>query len=70
MTKNNCSKSDLTVALKTRRRPGFKAGSDLSDKVNRVEVEFNEELTEAAEIVELKIQLSSESCDSAGIVEA
>ena len=64
MTKDNCSKSDLTVALKTRRRPRFKAGSELSGKVNRVEVEFNEEFTEDSELMEIKINLMSEACVS------
>ena len=64
MTKNNCSKSDLTVALKTRRSPRFKAGAELSGKVNRVEVDFNEELTEDAELMEINIHLISEACVS------
>ncbi len=64
MTKDNCSKSDLTVALKTRRRPRFKAGSDLSSKVNRVEVEFNENITDDSELMEIKINLISEACVS------
>lgn len=64
MTKDSCSKSDLTVALKTRRRPRFKAGSDLSSKVNRVEVEFNENITDDVELMEIKINLISEACAS------
>lgn len=66
----NCAKSDLIVNIRTKSPARFKAGSDLSSKVNLVDVDFNEELTETTEIVELKIRLSSESCDSVGMVEA
>lgn len=62
MIKENCSKSDLQVSVKARRRPRFKAGSDLSSKVNFVDVDFNEELNEDHELVEVKISLSSERC--------
>ena len=64
MTKENCSKSDLIVQLKTRRRPRFKAGSELSGKVNLVAVDFNEEVTDDSELMEIKITLSSEACSS------
>ena len=60
----NCKKSDLIVEVKTRRRPRFKAGSELSGKVNLVAIDFNEEITEEMEMVELKLQLTSESCGS------
>lgn len=66
----NCKKSDLIVNIRTKGPARFKAGSDLSSKVNLVDVDLNEELTETAEIVELKIRLSSESCGSADMVEA
>lgn len=62
MGHTNCSKSDLTVALKMRRSPRFKAGSELSSKVNHVAVEFNEDLTDDAELMEIKINLTSEAC--------
>lgn len=65
MVKDNCSKSDLIVQVKSRRKPRFKAGSDLSSKVNLVAVDFNEELTEDTELMEVKITLTSEACSPA-----
>lgn len=64
MTKENCSKSDLTVQVKSRRLSRFKAGSELSGKVNLVAIDFNEEIDETSESVEFKLQLVSESCSS------
>jgi hypothetical protein len=64
MTQENCSKSDLIVQVKARRAPRFKAGSDLSTKVNMVEVDFNEEQTDTTELVEVKIVLSSKECSN------
>lgn len=60
----NCSKSDLIVNVRSSRRPRFKAGSELSGKVNMVEVDFNEEANETSELVEVKIKLTSEICEA------
>lgn len=65
MQTEKCNKSDLTVQVRSKRRPRFKAGSELSGKVNLVAIDFNEEITEEMEMVELKLQLTSESCGSA-----
>ena len=62
MANESCSKSDLIVQVKSRRRPRFKAGSELSSKVNLVAVDFNEDSTEDTEMMEVKITLSSEAC--------
>lgn len=62
MAKENCTKSDLIVQVKSRRKLRFKAGSDLTAKVNAIAVDFNEELTEDAELLEIKISLTSEAC--------
>lgn len=62
MQNNQCTKSDLTVQLKASRKPRFKAGSDLSSRVNLVAIDFNEEIDETSENVELEIRLSSETC--------
>jgi len=66
----NCSKSDLTVQVKSRRSPRFKAGSELSGKVNLVAIDFNEEINETSESIEFKLQLVSESCGSDSSCEA
>lgn len=66
----NCKKSDLIVNVRSSRRPRFKAGSELSSKVNMVEVDFNEEVNDTSEMLEVKIKLSAESCESAPSCEA
>ena len=58
-----CTKSDLIIEVK-KKVTRFKAGSELSGKVNLVAVDFNEEMDETSESVELKIRLSSEACAS------
>jgi hypothetical protein len=65
MQTENCNKDDLTVQVRSKRKPRFKAGSELSGKVNLVAVDFNEEINDESELVELKLQLTSESCSSA-----
>lgn len=62
MAKENCSKSDLILQVKSKRISRFKAGSELSGKVNLVSVDFNEEIDETSESIELNLQLTSEAC--------
>lgn len=70
MQTERCKKDDLIVNVRSSRRPRFKAGSELSGKVNIVEVDFNEEVNDTSEMLEVKIKLSSESCESAPSCEA
>ncbi len=61
-----CTSNDLEVQVKATARPRFKAGAELSGKVNRISVEVNEDLTEEMESIEVKLVLSRESyvvCD-------
>ena len=60
----NCVKSDLIVEVKAKRKPRFKAGSELSGKVNLVAIDFNEEIDETSESIELKRHISSEDGSS------
>lgn len=60
--KNDCQTEGLILDLKTRRSPRFKAGSDLSTKVNLVSIDLNEEVTEHAELFELKLEVKFERC--------
>ena len=62
MAKENCSKSDLILQVKSKRISRFKAGSELSGKVNLVSVDFNEEIDETSESIELNLCLTSEAC--------
>ncbi len=65
----NCKKSDLIVNVRKKDVRRFKAGAELSGKVNIMDVDFNEEVNETSEMIEVKIKLSSESCEAAPICE-
>ena len=61
-----CTTNDLEVQVKASAPRRFKAGAELSGKVNRISVEVNEDLTEEMESIEVKLVLSRESyvvCD-------
>lgn len=60
----NCQKNDLIVNLKARNVGRFKAGADLSGKVNLMNVEVTEQHTEEVQEVEIRLHLSSETCAS------
>ena len=42
----------------------FKAGADLTDKVNLVDVDWTEEMTEDQEIVSVNMKISSTICQT------
>ena len=65
----NCKKSDLIVNVRKKDVRRFKAGAELSGKVNIMDVDFNEEVNETSELIEVKIKLSSESCEAAPVCE-
>jgi hypothetical protein len=52
---------DLEVQVKINKPTRFKAGSELSGKVNRVGVQVNEDLIENKEVFELKMVISREA---------
>ena len=64
MTTDNkkCTTNDLEVHVKATSKARFKAGAELSGKVNRIAVEVSEELTDEMESIEVKLVLSKESC--------
>lgn len=64
MTTDNkkCTTNDLEVQVKASAPRRFKAGAELSGKVNRISVEVNEDQTEEMETIEVKLVLSRESC--------
>ena len=59
--KNNCAQSDLILNV-SKRAPRFKAGAELSKSVNLVDVEWNEEVSDTHEVLEVKLHLRSEGC--------
>jgi len=52
----------MELMIRTKRNVRFKAGSDLSSKVNRVAVEVHEDTHDDQQITEISIQLFSEDC--------
>lgn len=63
MEQGNCKNDQLELTIRTKRTVRFKAGSDLSSKVNRVAVEVNEDEQDEHHITEIRIQLFSEDCE-------
>ena len=63
MEKANCANQDLVLNIKSKRKPRFKAGADLSTHVNRLDVDFNHDITDEAEVIEVKLHLTSELCE-------
>ena len=59
--KNDCTQSDLILNL-SKRAPRFKAGAELSKSVNLMDAEWNEELTDTHQVLEVKLHLRSEGC--------
>ena len=59
---NVCQAENLVLDIKAKKSPRFKAGSELSSKVNLVAIELNEETTEDAELFELKLELKFKRC--------
>ena len=55
-------KEILQVSVKKRNKTRFKAGADLTDKVNHVEIEMSEEIEEDFEVCEIAIRLKSNAC--------
>lgn len=53
----------LKIALKKKRKTRFKAGADLTDKVNLVSAEIDEESSEDSESCKIKLKLESENND-------
>ncbi len=66
MAKENCNDScfndDLIVNVKSTRRPRFKAGAELSGKVNIMDVNVDQEIGDDFEALEIKIRLTTETC--------
>lgn len=54
---NTTQKENLVVQIKTKRRPRFKAGAELSGAVNLVVVDINETADNDSETLELAIQI-------------
>ena len=59
----NCTKNDLILNIKKKDVRRFKAGAELSGKVNIMDVSVNEDLTDTHEILEVALVLTSKYCE-------
>jgi hypothetical protein len=62
MENTNCKNEQLNVTIRASRNARFKAGSDLSTKVNRVVVDVNEDLSDDQHNLVISIHLFTEDC--------
>jgi hypothetical protein len=62
MENTNCKNEQLNVTIRASRNVRFKAGSDLSTKVNRVVVDLNEDLSDDQHNLVISIHLFAEDC--------
>jgi hypothetical protein len=63
MENTNCQNSGLEIEIRATKRPRFKAGAELSGKVNRMSVDFKEVQTEEYDHFEVKLKLDIEQCE-------
>lgn len=62
MENTNCKNEQLNVTIRASRNVRFKAGSDLSTKVNRIVVDVNEDLSDDQHNLVISIHLFEEDC--------
>jgi hypothetical protein len=58
----NCIKSDLILNVKKKDVRRFKAGAELSGKVNLMDVSVFEDETDTHEVLEVSLVLSNKQC--------
>ncbi|MBD3638032.1 MAG: hypothetical protein HUJ25_11825 [Crocinitomicaceae bacterium] len=57
LTKDSNKENALDIIFKATKKPRFKAGSELSAKVNLVDINLNQESTEEMESIEVKVKV-------------
>jgi nucleoid DNA-binding protein len=65
--KKVCKSSDWNIKLKAKKKPRFKPGSELSEKVNIMNVEINEENDDLQESKSILMKLEKESKEQLAI---
>jgi hypothetical protein len=58
-----CFNDDLNIEVKATRRPRFKAGAELSGKVNRISIDVDQDESIDADKIAIKLVISSEVCE-------
>jgi len=59
----NCQNSNLEIEVKARDVRRFKAGAELSGKVNKIHIDVNQFEIENTEAIELKLVFFNEVCE-------
>jgi hypothetical protein len=59
----NCTKNDLIINIKKKDVRRFKAGAELSGKVNIMDVSVFEDETDTHEILEVSLVLTNKQCE-------
>lgn len=62
-TTQTCVNEELDIQVKATRRPRFKAGAELSSKVNLVIIDVDQEQTVDSESITIKVKIESDICD-------
>ena len=63
LKEGDCTSSDLILNVKTKRDvTRFKAGAELSGKVNKMDVTVDEDITDEAQEWKITLVLTSERC--------
>ena len=62
MENTSCKDDQLELTIRTKRKVRFKAGADLSGKVNRVAVDMSEDMEDDQHITVISIQLNFKNC--------
>lgn len=62
MENTTCNDDQLELTIRTKRKVRFKAGADLSGKVNRVEVDMSEDTEDNQHVTVISIQLNFKDC--------
>jgi nucleoid DNA-binding protein len=59
----NCKAANWFVKFKAKKKPRFKAGSELSDKVNKMNVDIQEEESEISKAIDMKMEVEQSEND-------
>ena len=59
----NCIKNDLILNIKKKDVRRFKAGAELSGKVNIMDVSVHEDATDTHDILEVSLVLTNKQCE-------
>jgi hypothetical protein len=61
MLDTKCLEDELKVSV-SKKRPRFKAGTELANSVNSIHVDSSNDVTEDSEIIKISLHVVSKSC--------